>query len=99
MCFFKMRAKTKNEGDLGFETREIQHKKEALGMFSKVEKGQPRKQLCIRPSDEPCPTGAGGLRLQEGGLSGRRSRNQSVGSSNALRDLFCQRVGGKLTMN
>lgn len=42
MCFFKMRAKTKNEGDLGFETWEIQHKKEALGMFSQVEKGQPR---------------------------------------------------------
>lgn len=42
MCFFKMRVKTKNKGDLGFETREIQHKKEALGMSSKVEKGQPR---------------------------------------------------------
>lgn len=39
MCFFKMREKTKNEGDLGFETRECQHKKEALGMFRKVEKG------------------------------------------------------------
>lgn len=42
MCFFKMRNKPKNEDDLGSRRRGIQHKKEALGMLSKVGKGEPR---------------------------------------------------------